>query len=107
MPVVTFIEPDGTRHQLELTAGQSVMEAAVGHALNGMTGECSGSLACGTCHCFVDTGWIDRVGTPSAIESDLLDCSPVERTANSRLGCQITLTEAMDGLVIQLPESQY
>jgi len=107
MPVVTFIEANGARHELELHTGQSVMEAAVSHALSGMSGECCGSLACGTCHCFVDATWLSRIGEPSDLEVDLLDCSPVGREPNSRLGCQITITEAMDGLVIRLPESQY
>ncbi len=107
MPVVTFIEADGTRHTLELPAGQSAMEGAVSHALRGITGECSGSLACGTCHCFVDERWLDRVGEPSELERELLECSPVIHTAGSRLACQIRITEQLDGLVIRLPASQY
>lgn len=107
MPVVTFIEFDGSRHELNLTEGQSVMQAAVDHALNGIVGECCGSLACATCHCYVDEGWVDKVASPSEMEKDMLSCSPVELKPNSRLGCQIAISEALDGLVVHLPESQF
>lgn len=107
MPVVTFVEYDGKQHHLNLTEGQSVMQGAVNNMLTGIVGECSGSMACSTCHCFIDQEWMDKVGSASAAEQDLLDYSPVKTAPNSRLSCQITITDELDGLVVHMPESQY
>ncbi len=107
MPVVTFVEFDGSRHELNVAEGQNVMQAAVDHALSGIVGECCGSMACATCHCYVDEDWANKVSSPSDMEKDMLGCSPVELKPTSRLGCQITLSDALDGLVVHLPESQF
>ncbi len=107
MPIVTFVEHDGTPHEINLSTGLTLMEGAVSHALNGITGECSGSMACGTCHCFIDEAWISKTGTASQLELDLLEHSVINARPTSRLGCQIAMTEELNGLVVHLPESQY
>lgn len=107
MPIVIFVEHNGSRHELDLPVGLTLMDGAVRQSLSGMTGECSGSMACGTCHCFIDEAWISKTGTASQLEQDLLEHSPVSATPASRLGCQVTVTNELDGLVIHLPASQY
>ncbi len=107
MPKVTYVEFDGSSHEIELEPGQSVMEGAVGHMLKGVVGECCGSLACSTCHCYVADTWMDKVGPASGMEAEMLAHSPLAAQPNSRLGCQIALSDELDGLVVHLPESQY
>ena len=107
MPNVTLVEFDGSRHTLEVPEGQSIMQTAVDHSLPGIVGECCGSMACATCHCFIDADWTEKVGPPSQLEQDLLEGSPVETQTNSRLGCQVAVTAALDGLIVHLPESQF
>lgn len=83
------------------------MQLAVDNSINGIVGECGGGMACATCHCYVDEAWIERVGPAPAIEQQMLESSANETKAGSRLGCQITISSELDGLVIHLPESQY
>ena len=81
---------------------------AVYNGIEGILGECGGGLSCATCHCYVDDAWAAQVGTPtSQDERDLLEGVAAQRKATSRLSCQITVTEALDGLVVHLPEAQY
>lgn len=107
MPAVTYIEHDGTRHPVEVPEGDSVMQGAVNNMINGIVGECGGGLACATCHCYVDAAWMDRVGAPTGAENDMLESTSSGRKPTSRLSCQITISDALDGLVVQLPETQY
>ena len=107
MPKVTYIEHDGTPHAVEVPEGDSVMQGAVNNMINGIAGECGGGLACATCHCYVDDAWIDRVGAAAGAENEMLEVTSSERRPSSRLGCQITISEALDGLVVRLPETQY
>lgn len=107
MPVITYVESNGEQHQLEVPEGVSLMQAAVDNALSGMVGECCGSLACATCHCYIDMAWLAKVGKPGEMENDMLACSPVETRANSRLACQIEISHALNGLVVYLPASQF
>lgn len=107
MPLVTYIEHDGARHQVEVPDGDSVMQGAVNNMIQGIVGECGGALACATCHCYVDDAWIGRVGPPSAAEMEMLDSAAEERKPSSRLGCQITLSDALNGLVVRLPATQF
>ena len=107
MPVVTYIEHDGTRHEVTLRAGDTVMRGALNNDIEGIVGECGGGLACATCHCYVDAAWIDKVGPPSKPEAEMLDCTARPKTANSRLSCQIVVHDDLDGLVVNLPEAQY
>lgn len=101
MPMVTFIEPNGVRHEIEAAAGQSLLEIA--HANNiDLEGACEGALACSTCHVIVDQAFYDRLGEPCEEEDDMLDLA-FALTHTSRLGCQIILTDALDGLTVTLP----
>ncbi len=106
MPKITYVEFSGTEHAIEVKAGLTVMEGAVKHNVPGIDADCGGACACATCHVYVDAAWTDKVGSPSAMEESMLDFAEnVE--PNSRLSCQIKVTEALDGLVVRMPESQH
>lgn len=107
MASVLFVEANGAEHILTVPAGENVMRAALNHGLDGIVGECGGGLACATCHCYVDDAWTDRLPGPEQTERDMLECTASERRPTSRLSCQIVVTDALDGLVIHLPEAQY
>lgn len=101
MPKMTFIERDGARREVDAPLGLSVLEVAHKHGVD-IEGACEGSLACSTCHVIVDSEWFDKLKDPSEDEEDMLDLAfGLEKT--SRLGCQIVITEALDGLVVKLP----
>ncbi|MER2534298.1 MAG: 2Fe-2S iron-sulfur cluster-binding protein [Rhizobiaceae bacterium] len=102
---VTYVNHDGTRFEVEAEPGSSVMENAVRNAVPGIDAECGGACACATCHVYVDEAWTGVVGEPSPIEEDMLDFASDVRP-NSRLSCQIRLTDEMDGLVVTTPERQ-
>jgi 2Fe-2S ferredoxin len=106
MPKITYVEFSGTEHAIEVKAGLTVMEGAVKHNVPGIDADCGGACACATCHVYVDPAWTDKVGSPSAMEESMLDFAEnVE--PNSRLSCQIKVVEALDGLVVRMPESQH
>jgi ferredoxin, 2Fe-2S len=108
MAGVTYIDHDGTQHKVAVPDGDSVMQGAVSNMVTGIVGECGGGLACATCHCYVDDAWIDRVGPPaSTAETEMLESASAARKRGSRLSCQITVSPALDGLIVHLPESQY
>ena len=102
MPIMVFIERDGTRREVEAPVGLSVLEIAHRHGID-IEGACEGSLACSTCHVIVDADWFDRLEEPSEDEEDMLDLA-FGLTRTSRLGCQIIVTEELDGLTVRLPE---
>ena len=101
MPNMTFIERDGTRRTVDAPSGLSVLEIAHKHGID-IEGACEGSLACSTCHVIVDPAWFARLARPTEDEEDMLDLA-FGLTETSRLGCQIVITEALDGLVVRLP----
>ena len=103
MPRMTFITAAGERQEVEAPSGVSVMEIARMHDL-GIEGACEGSIACATCHVIVDAAYAGRLGEASAEEEDMLDLA-VGVQPTSRLGCQIMLTDDLDGLTVRLPES--
>lgn len=105
MPRILFIEHHGTEHEVEATQGESVMAAAVANGVPGIDADCGGGCSCGTCHVVVAPEWFARTGIPSPMEEGMLGFVP-ERTETSRLSCQITVTEALEGLVVHLPEFQ-
>jgi len=102
MPKLTFIEKDGKRKEVDAPIGLSVMEVAHRFDVD-IEGACEGSLACATCHVIVDEAWFDRLGEPSEDEEDMLDLA-FGLKPTSRLGCQIVMTEDLDGLVVALPK---
>ena len=106
MPKITYIEHNGTEYAVDVKKGLSVMEGAVKHNVPGIDADCGGACACATCHVYVDEAWREKVGEASAMEESMLDFAEnVE--PNSRLSCQIRVTEALDGLVVRMPESQH
>jgi 2Fe-2S ferredoxin len=108
MPQVTFIAADGTSTSVEAPLGENVMRVALYNGIDGIIGECGGGLSCATCHCYIDQDWTDRVGPPSSqVEDELLESAGAAVKPTSRLSCQIEMTEALDGLVVHLPETQY
>ena len=106
MPKITFIQPDGTRQEVEAEAGMTVMEAAKKNLVEGIEAECGGACACATCHVYVDSSWIEAVGKPAEMEEDMLDFAFDVRDS-SRLSCQIKVTDELDGLVVSVPEKQF
>lgn len=107
MPVVTYVEHNGETFAIDVPDGDSVMLGAINNGVAGIAGECGGGLACATCHCYVDEAWVAKTGEPSAVESDMLEAVASERKPTSRLSCQITVDDSLDGLVVYLPEAQY
>ena len=101
MPRITFIDPDGTRHEVDAPIGLSVMEIAHRNKI-AIEGACEGSLACSTCHVVVDPEDYDRLQEPTEDEEDMLDLA-FGLTHTSRLSCQIIVTEELDGLTVTLP----
>lgn len=103
MPKMTFVERDGTRREVEAALGLSVLEVAHRHGVD-IEGACEGSLACSTCHVIVDPSWFPKLVEPTEDEEDMLDLA-FDLQETSRLGCQLIITEALDGLVVTLPAS--
>jgi 2Fe-2S ferredoxin len=101
MPKMTFIERDGTQREVEAPLGLSVLEIAHRHGVD-IEGACEGSLACSTCHVIVDPSWYRKLAEATEDEEDMLDLA-FDLQETSRLGCQIIMTEALDGLVVKLP----
>ncbi len=101
MPSMTFIERNGTRRTVDAPLGLSVLEIAHKHGVD-IEGACEGSLACSTCHVIVDGGWFEKLSAPTEDEEDMLDLA-FDLQETSRLGCQLIMTEALDGLVVKLP----
>jgi len=101
MPRMIFVERDGTRREVDAPVGRSVLEIARRHDID-IEGACDGSLACSTCHVVVDPDWYDLLKEASEDEEDMLDLA-FNLTRTSRLGCQIVITEELDGLTVELP----
>ena len=105
MPKITLIEFTGQDHTIDAETGKSLMQNAIDHAVPGIDADCGGACACGTCHCFVEEVWRSATGEADAMEEAMLGMRP-DRADNSRLSCQIEVSEAMDGMVVRLPEFQ-
>lgn len=106
MPTVIFKGYAGGVHTVEVSSGTSLMRAATDNRVPGIDGDCGGNCACATCHVYVDPDWSDRLAARTATEEDMLNLV-TDLRGNSRLACQITLTDALSGLVVNLPESQH
>lgn len=105
MTQISYITFDGTRFDVDATNGSTVMENAIKNAVPGIEAECGGACACATCHVYVDEEWTSVVGEPAPMEEDMLDFAYDVRP-NSRLSCQIRVTDDLDGLVVRVPERQ-
>lgn len=101
MPRVVFIEPNGERREVNAPLGHSLLQIAWDNKID-IEGACEGAMACSTCHVIVDATWFERLDEASEDEEDMLDLA-FGLTSTSRLGCQIIITEALDGLVVRLP----
>ena len=105
MTKINFIDFGGTARAVDGNPGSTVMEVAIKNGIPGIEAECGGACACATCHVYVDEAWQQLVGPPTAMEEDMLDFAYDVRP-NSRLSCQIKVTDALDGVVLRTPERQ-
>ena len=105
MPKITYIEHNGKSHEIEVANGLSVMEGAVQNNIPGIDADCGGAMACATCHIYVDEKWYDKIKKKEDGEEDMIDMA-FEPNKFSRLGCQITVTDKLDGLVVKMPLKQ-
>jgi 2Fe-2S ferredoxin len=106
MAKITYIEHDGTEHAIDVKNGLSVMEGAVKNNIPGIDADCGGACACATCHVYVREDWLEKTGSRSAMEESMLDFAEGVQE-NSRLSCQIKVSDSLDGLVVTMPESQH
>jgi 2Fe-2S ferredoxin len=106
MPKVTFIDNDGAQRTLEVRSGISLMEAAVYEDVPGIVAECGGNRLCATCHVYIAQEWLSRLSPIEPGEEDLLASLAFERRTNSRLSCQVSVSDDLDGLVVTTPERQ-
>ena len=106
MPKITYIDHEGNERTVEAKNGESVMEAAIKNSIPGIDADCGGACACATCHVYVDTAFMDKVGEQQEMEKSMLDVAENVQD-NSRLSCQITVSDELDGLRVTTPESQH
>ena len=105
MTKITYIAPDGERIETEAQPGSTVMETAIMNGIPGIVAECGGACTCATCHVYVDDAWTETVGGPSMMEEDMLDFA-FDVRPQSRLSCQIKVSDKLDGLVVHVPTRQ-
>ncbi len=105
MPKITYIEHGGKSHTIEVSNGLSVMEGAVQNNIPGIDADCGGSMACATCHVYVKEEWFNKLPKKEEGEEDMLDMA-FEPKKNSRLSCQLMVSDQLEGLVVNLPEKQ-
>ncbi|QZY47052.1 2Fe-2S iron-sulfur cluster-binding protein [Mycolicibacterium austroafricanum] len=106
MPTITYVHPDGTKQDVTVAAGKRIMHSAIANDIDGIVGECGGQVMCATCHVYVDEAWADRVPPITDEEDEMLDGTASPRTGESRLSCQIPVTDDLDGIVVRLPDEQ-
>jgi 2Fe-2S ferredoxin len=105
MPKITFVTYDGQRYEVEAQPGQSMMQAATANSVPGIDADCGGQCSCATCHVIVGDHWFDAVGPAGDMEGAMLSLTP-ERTAHSRLSCQIEMDDRLDGIEVRIPQYQ-
>ncbi|MEQ8746653.1 2Fe-2S iron-sulfur cluster-binding protein [Pyruvatibacter sp.] len=106
MAKITYVEHDGTEHVVDVDNGLSVMEGAVNNLVPGIDADCGGACACATCHVHVDEKWLSKLDPKEDMEQTMLDFAP-EVQENSRLSCQIKVSDELDGMIVRMPESQH
>ncbi|WP_042886181.1 2Fe-2S iron-sulfur cluster-binding protein [Cupriavidus necator] len=106
MPTITYVLKDGSRKEVASASGKTLMEVAIANNVRGIDAECGGCCSCATCHVYIDASWADRMPAPDEMEDELLEGVAAERQPASRLSCQIVVTDALDGLVVRVPEKQ-
>ena len=105
MPKITYIEDGGKQHKIDVCNGLTVMEGAVQNDISGIDADCGGSMACATCHVYVKEEWFDKLPKKESGEEDMIDMA-YKSNKFSRLSCQLTVSDELDGLIVQLPEKQ-
>ena len=105
MPKITYIDYNGKSETIEVSSGLSVMEGAIQNNINGIDADCGGSMACATCHVYVEEKWLNKLSKTEDAEQDMLDMA-FEPKKNSRLSCQILISDELDGLVVTTPKKQ-
>jgi len=103
---ITFVEQDGTRHEVKVNAGDDLMHAALDNNIDGVIGECGGACACATCHVYLEPRIVELLPPPNSNELEMLDFTVSMGDDASRLGCQVRITKIMEGMIVQLPEKQ-
>ena len=106
MAKITYVEHNGTEHVVEVANGLTVMEGARDNNIPGIEADCGGACACSTCHVYVDPAWVDKLPAKDDMETDMLDFAYEPTETQSRLTCQLKVTDALDGLVVKMPEKQ-
>ena len=106
MARITYIEHNGTRHDVEVKTGMTVMEGARDNGIPGIEADCGGACACSTCHVYVDPAWVNKLPRRDPMEQDMLDFAYEPDPERSRLTCQLRVSDDIDGLVVQMPERQ-
>ena len=106
MVQITYVEHDGTENLVETEPGVSLMQAAIDNLVPGIDADCGGECSCATCHVMIEKSWVEKVGAPGDMEESMLDLNP-ERQENSRLSCQVMLSDELDGLSVSMPEFQF
>ena len=106
MAKITYVEHNGTEHVVEVRTGMTVMEGARDNGVPGIDADCGGACACSTCHVYVAPDWVEKLPARDSMEEDMLDFAWQPDPVRSRLTCQIKVTDALDGLVVNLPEKQ-
>jgi 2Fe-2S ferredoxin len=107
MALITYIQHDGTEHEIDIPDGDSVMQGALNNGIDGIVGECGGALSCATCLCFVDPAWVDRIEPPSEMETQLLEFALNGDQPGARFSCQLHASDQLNGLIVRLPKSQF
>ena len=105
MTKITYIKHNGKSHTVEVAKGLTVMEGAVENNISGIDADCGGGMACATCHVYVNEEWLDKLPTKEDGEEDMLDMA-YEPKQNSRLSCQLIISDELDGLVVNIPSKQ-
>ena len=106
MALVKFVNHDGVVREVEAASGSSLMQVALDNGIDEIVAECGGACSCATCHCYVDEAWMSKLPPADAIEKSMLDCA-LEPKDNSRLSCQVIVSDELDGLTVHLPAAQY
>jgi ferredoxin, 2Fe-2S len=105
MPLIFYVTHDGNTFEANIPVGENLMQGAVDNGIDGIVGACGGAMCCATCHCYVDDAWINKTGVAEGAEFEMVAATS-EPKPNSRLSCQLTVTEEMEGLTVHLPPSQ-
>jgi 2Fe-2S ferredoxin len=106
MPIVTYVSPSGISRQIDVPSGMSVMQAALNHRVEGILAECGGNCMCATCHVYVDPSFLGRVSPAKDNEKFMLSIAAEGPETNSRLSCQIKMSEELNGIIVRLPAKQ-